>query len=162
MPLPWQEVFLLRLVYDKWYGLYPLYPVPLSQTYLDAPHAMLPSEFLAILQPGDGGGGVASSCTVEANSAGGWHSQQFHIHTVWPSPVRGPWWQKYSWQHNQYTLAKLAYQHTLKPHPSSVLRLLCFVWTLHAQLSYFQSWAILSIWGRLTGVGTQEVEPSRM
>ena len=49
--------------------------VPLSQTYLHAPHAMLPSEFLAILQPGDGGGGVASSCTVEAYRAGGWHSQ---------------------------------------------------------------------------------------
>lgn len=67
------------------------YPsVPTSQTYFDAPHAMLPSEFLAILQPGDGGGGVASGCTVEAYSAGSWHSQQFHIHTVWSSPVRGP------------------------------------------------------------------------
>lgn len=68
----------------------PYLSVPLSQTYPDAPHAMLPSEFLAILQPGDGGSGVASSCTVEAYSAGGWHSQQFPIHTVWPSPVRGP------------------------------------------------------------------------
>ena len=68
----------------------PYLSVPLSQTYLDAPHAMLPLEFLALLQPGDGGGRVASSCTVEAYHAGGWHSQQFHIHTVWLSLVRGP------------------------------------------------------------------------
>lgn len=94
MPLPWQEVFfveagLRQMIWAIPSISRPYLSVPLSQTYLDAPHAMLPSEFLAILQPGDGGGGVASSCTVEANCAGGWHSQQFHIHTVWPSPVRG-------------------------------------------------------------------------
>lgn len=65
-------------------------PLPLPETYLDAPNAMLPPEFFAVLQPGDGGGRVASSWAAEADSVCSWHSQQFLIHTLWSSPIRSP------------------------------------------------------------------------
>jgi hypothetical protein len=60
------------------------------QAHLDAPYAMLPAEFLAVFQPGDGRSGVAGSRAAEANGVGGRHGQQLLIHPLRPSPVRGP------------------------------------------------------------------------
>lgn len=63
--------------------------------------------------------------------------------------------------HNQYSLAKLPYQHTVKPHPSSVLRLLCCLNTASTAVPLPARLVSSLQLGRLTGVGTQEVEPSR-
>jgi hypothetical protein len=51
---------------------------------------MLPAEFLAVFQPGDGRSRVANSREAEANGVGSRHSQQLLIHPLRPSPVRGP------------------------------------------------------------------------
>lgn len=57
-------------------------------THLDAPHPLLALEFLAVLQPMDGGHGVAACGTAELDGVRRWHCQKPLLHAIRPGPVR--------------------------------------------------------------------------
>lgn len=68
-------------------------PVPRGEyregVYLEAPDALIPLEFLAVLEPLECWGGVSTGLAAELDRLTGWDSMQLFFHLLWLSPLRG-------------------------------------------------------------------------